>query len=284
MADPQDETRRHQWRASDPTLSAFVSANAGSGKTHVLVARVVRLMLAGTPPARILCLTFTRAAAAEMAERLFSTLAKWLEPRGRRADPGAARLCGDVARQAPGRGPPAVRPRHRDAGRPQGPDHPRFLRAAAAALSGGGRRDAGLCRARRAEAAELLTEARDQVLAEIFDRHDGGDGALFAVLPATHRRPGEWIAARAPDQPARRRRRPCRRPRPGREAGERAGRPAGRQPLRHRAGRLHQGLDRATYGRLVAALEAMPAWSMTARPTVSGRCLRPSSPPVFSNA
>ena len=71
MADPQDEIRRHQWRASDPALSAFVSANAGSGKTHVLVARVVRLMLAGTPPARILCLTFTRAAAAEMAERLF---------------------------------------------------------------------------------------------------------------------------------------------------------------------------------------------------------------------
>ena len=78
MADPQDHARGHQWRASDPALSAFVSANAGSGKTHVLVARVVRLMLAGTPPARILCLTFTRAAAAEMAERLFSTLAGWL--------------------------------------------------------------------------------------------------------------------------------------------------------------------------------------------------------------
>ena len=82
MADPQDETRRHQWRASDPTLSAFVSANAGSGKTHVLVARVIRLMLAGTPPARILCLTFTRAAAAEMAERLFSTLGEMAEPCG----------------------------------------------------------------------------------------------------------------------------------------------------------------------------------------------------------
>ena len=77
MADPQDQAGRHQWRASDPALSAFVSANAGSGKTHVLVARVVRLMLAGIPP-RAFCPDLHRAAAAEMAERLFSTLAEWL--------------------------------------------------------------------------------------------------------------------------------------------------------------------------------------------------------------
>src|SRR5919206_5398402 len=96
MADPQDEIRRHQWRASDPALSAFVSANAGSGKTHVLVARVVRLMLAGTPPARILCLTFTRAAAAEMAERLFSTLAKWLSLSDEALILELHSLCGDV--------------------------------------------------------------------------------------------------------------------------------------------------------------------------------------------
>ncbi len=64
--------------ASDPGLSAWVNANAGSGKTHVLVDRVVRLMLKGTEPSRIMCLTFTKAAAAEMANRLFDRLSRWI--------------------------------------------------------------------------------------------------------------------------------------------------------------------------------------------------------------
>ena len=71
------QTEAIQHRASDPAVSAWVSANAGSGKTHVLAQRVVRLLLAGTPPGRILCLTFTKAAAANMAARVFQTLAKW---------------------------------------------------------------------------------------------------------------------------------------------------------------------------------------------------------------
>ena len=58
--------------------SAFVSANAGSGKTHVLVQRVIRLLLRGVPPEKILCITFTKAAAANMAERVFSTLGHWV--------------------------------------------------------------------------------------------------------------------------------------------------------------------------------------------------------------
>jgi ATP-dependent helicase/nuclease subunit A len=66
-----------QARASDPRASAWVSANAGSGKTHVLTQRVLRLLLGGAPPARILCLTFTKAAAANMAERVFKTLSQW---------------------------------------------------------------------------------------------------------------------------------------------------------------------------------------------------------------
>jgi ATP-dependent helicase/nuclease subunit A len=70
--------RDAQTRASDPTASAFVSANAGSGKTHVLVQRVIRLLLAGVPPEKILCLTFTKAAAANMAERVFATLGHWV--------------------------------------------------------------------------------------------------------------------------------------------------------------------------------------------------------------
>src|SRR6201989_2578824 len=70
--------RATQARASDPASSAFVSANAGSGKTHVLVQRVIRLLLNNVPPEKILCITFTKAAAANMAERVFSTLGHWV--------------------------------------------------------------------------------------------------------------------------------------------------------------------------------------------------------------
>src|SRR3984957_19558935 len=70
--------RDAQARASDPAASAFVSANAGSGKTHVLVQRVIRLLLDNVPPEKILCITFTKAAAANMAERVFSTLGHWV--------------------------------------------------------------------------------------------------------------------------------------------------------------------------------------------------------------
>ena len=66
-----------QTTASDPLVSAWVAANAGSGKTHVLAQRVIRLLLDGCEPRRILCLTFTKAAAANMAKRVFDTLAKW---------------------------------------------------------------------------------------------------------------------------------------------------------------------------------------------------------------
>lgn len=63
--------------ASDPQLSAWVAANAGAGKTHTLANRVTRLLLAGAKPERILCLTYTKAAAAEMAGRLFAQLGEW---------------------------------------------------------------------------------------------------------------------------------------------------------------------------------------------------------------
>jgi len=73
-----ERTKRHQRDAADPTASVWVSANAGTGKTHVLTQRVLRLMLSGTKPERILCLTYTKAAAAEMSKRVFDTLAKWV--------------------------------------------------------------------------------------------------------------------------------------------------------------------------------------------------------------
>lgn len=74
---PDADTVARQRRASDPSASAWVAANAGSGKTWVLSRRVIRLLLAGTPPTRILCLTFTKAAAATMSNRIFAELGKW---------------------------------------------------------------------------------------------------------------------------------------------------------------------------------------------------------------
>ncbi len=67
-----------QLRASAPRDHAAVSASAGTGKTHVLTARVLRLLLSGVDPASILCLTFTKAGAAEMAERIHARLAHWV--------------------------------------------------------------------------------------------------------------------------------------------------------------------------------------------------------------
>ena len=52
-------TNQRQALAADPGLSAWVSANAGSGKTHVLVNRVLRLLLDGVQPSRMLCITYT---------------------------------------------------------------------------------------------------------------------------------------------------------------------------------------------------------------------------------
>ncbi len=72
------ETRDAQRRASDPEVSAWVSANAGSGKTFVLARRVIRLLLAGAKPSQILCLTFTKAAATEMSNRVFRILGEWV--------------------------------------------------------------------------------------------------------------------------------------------------------------------------------------------------------------
>ncbi|MGJ7042524.1 ATP-dependent helicase/nuclease subunit A [Shinella sp. BE166] len=70
-------TSQKQATASDPGRSAWVSANAGSGKTHVLTQRVIRLLLAGCRPSAILCLTYTKAAASEMSNRVFERLAEW---------------------------------------------------------------------------------------------------------------------------------------------------------------------------------------------------------------
>jgi ATP-dependent helicase/nuclease subunit A len=66
-----------QRRATAPGHSAWVEANAGTGKTKVLTDRVTRLLLDRVKPERILCLTFTKAAAAEMRNRLAGQLGRW---------------------------------------------------------------------------------------------------------------------------------------------------------------------------------------------------------------
>jgi ATP-dependent helicase/nuclease subunit A len=71
------QIRELQRAVADPAVSAWVAANAGSGKTHVLARRVINLLLQGVAPEKILCITFTKAAAANMAKRVFDTLAAW---------------------------------------------------------------------------------------------------------------------------------------------------------------------------------------------------------------
>ena len=72
------ELKDEQALASDPAVHAALSASAGTGKTQVLTARVLRLLLKGARPESILCLTFTKAAAAEMANRIGERLAAWV--------------------------------------------------------------------------------------------------------------------------------------------------------------------------------------------------------------
>ena len=71
------EASIRQIAAADPARNTWLSANAGSGKTRVLTDRVARLLLSGVEPQHILCLTYTKAAASEMQNRLFKRLGEW---------------------------------------------------------------------------------------------------------------------------------------------------------------------------------------------------------------
>lgn len=80
MSGPRDPVRQaqaNQIAAADPAATVFVTANAGSGKTSTLVNRVARLLLGGVDPGAVLCVTYTKAAAAEMQTRLFEQLGDW---------------------------------------------------------------------------------------------------------------------------------------------------------------------------------------------------------------
>jgi len=78
----KSQTDANQRKAADPGASVWVSASAGTGKTSVLISRLERLLLQGVRPERILCLTYTNAAAAEMQNRLYAELKDWAAMEG----------------------------------------------------------------------------------------------------------------------------------------------------------------------------------------------------------
>ncbi|MET0241128.1 MAG: UvrD-helicase domain-containing protein, partial [Sphingobium sp.] len=186
--------RTEQANASAPDAHVWLSASAGTGKTHVLTARVFRLLLSGVPPERILCLTFTKAGAAEMANRVHERLAAWV-----RMEDGA--LFNDLEAL----------------GEPSGPDareKARLLFARVLEATGGGLKiqtihsfcqtllgafplEAGLVPGFRPlddrGQAEL---ARSTLVELIVGAEEGGDGFLLDALAALSLRLGEGDAER----------------------------------------------------------------------------------------
>src|SRR6056297_834026 len=100
-----NDASRAQVRAAAPNISTWLSANAGSGKTRVLTDRVARLLLEGVAHERILRLTYTKAAAMEMQNRLFQRLGQWAmlddgALRSTLGDVGVTGMSDEVLRQA----------------------------------------------------------------------------------------------------------------------------------------------------------------------------------------
>lgn len=96
----RNDASERQVQASNPTATTWLSANAGSGKTRVLTDRVARLLLGGVEPQHILCLTYTKAAATEMQNRLFRRLGEWAMKPDADLHHALAEL-GDEGRHAP---------------------------------------------------------------------------------------------------------------------------------------------------------------------------------------
>ncbi len=94
-----DDATRAQIDAARPDASTWLTANAGSGKTRVLTDRVARLLLDDVQPQQILCLTYTKAAASEMQNRLFKRLGEWamLDNAALRKSLGELGITGDLS-------------------------------------------------------------------------------------------------------------------------------------------------------------------------------------------
>ncbi|MBV9902834.1 MAG: UvrD-helicase domain-containing protein, partial [Alphaproteobacteria bacterium] len=210
---PLNRLEDEQLAASSPAVHAALSASAGTGKTHVLTARVLRLLLSGVDPASILCLTFTKAGAAEMAERIHTRLASWvrLKPAALRKelfslgeandDPSLARARTLFARvlDAPGGGL-RIQTIHAFA---QG-----LLAAfpAEAGLAPGfrpleGREEQGLARETLAELLVEAEERRDErMIADVQAlSHRLGEGGAEAFLRGCARAPDGMAALGAPE-------------------------------------------------------------------------------------
>ncbi len=178
-----------QARASAPDAHVWLSASAGTGKTHVLTARVFRLLLNNVEPEQILCLTFTKAGASEMAERIHSRLAAWVQMDGPALAEDLRALGEDIT--------PAMR------------DRARLLFARVLEATGGGLRiqtihsfcqqllaafplEAGLVPGFRAledrEQQELARLALEEL---VVDAESQGDAALIDALHALALRLGE---------------------------------------------------------------------------------------------
>lgn len=97
---PQPATVGAQRRAADPGRSAWVAASAGTGKTKILVDRILRLLLTGVRPQRLLCLTFTKAAAKQMALRLTEELRNWTTVTDTEVEKALRDLTGEASDEA----------------------------------------------------------------------------------------------------------------------------------------------------------------------------------------
>ncbi|MEA3540525.1 MAG: double-strand break repair helicase AddA [Pseudomonadota bacterium] len=177
-----------QARAAAPDAHVWLSASAGTGKTHVLTARVFRLLLQGVRPEQILCLTFTKAGAAEMADRIHDRLAAWVQMDG----PG---LAADLIALGEDHGP-------------QMQDHARRLFAEVLESTGGLRIQTihGFCQQlltafpleaelapgfRPLDQREQSTLARQTLADLVVGAQEEGDDALMAALQALSLRLGE---------------------------------------------------------------------------------------------
>jgi len=191
--------------ASDPGELIWLSASAGTGKTHVLTARVLRLLLSGAAPEAILCLTFTKAGAAEMAERIHRRLARWA---GLKDD---HKLVQDLTRLGEDSGPDAVKSARRLFARvleaPGGGLRIQTIHAFCQTLLAGFPSEAGLTPGfRPLEGREEAALAR-RTLADMIDAASrGGDLPLIRDIQALSLRLGEARAeaylmdcARAPE-------------------------------------------------------------------------------------
>ncbi|TCS61641.1 double-strand break repair helicase AddA [Varunaivibrio sulfuroxidans] len=180
-----DSTTQAQRAAADPEKSVWVSANAGTGKTRVLIDRITRLLLDGTRPQAILCLTFTKTAAAEMAQRLNARLGTWAM-----MGDGLLKRTLTALLGRPPEAPQVTRARRLFADILDTPGglQIRTLHSFCESLLGRFPIEAGVAPhfsvIDERTQGELLNEARDRLLARAFENPDGAQAAAVALIGA----------------------------------------------------------------------------------------------------